>query len=48
MVIPRGVIWQMSPSETVRMLVIESAGPVETPSRYRNRFGQLLGAFPIL
>jgi homogentisate 1,2-dioxygenase len=46
MVIPRGVIWQMSPSETVRMLVIESAGPVRTPNRYRNRFGQLLEHSP--
>jgi len=46
MVIPRGVIWQMSPSETVRMLVIESAGPVETPNRYRNRFGQLMEHSP--
>ncbi len=46
MVIPRGVIWQMSPSETVRILVIESAGPVETPNRYRNRFGQLLEHSP--
>jgi len=36
----------MSPSETVRMLVIESAGPVETPNRYRNRFGQLMEHSP--
>ena len=45
-VIPRGVIWQMNPTDTVRMLVIESAGPVETPNRYRNRFGQLLEHSP--
>ena len=45
-VIPRGVIWQMNPTDTVRMLVIESAGPIETPNRYRNRFGQLLEHSP--
>jgi homogentisate 1,2-dioxygenase len=45
-VIPRGVIWQMNPKGTIRMLVIESAEPVETPSRYRNRFGQLLEHSP--
>jgi homogentisate 1,2-dioxygenase len=45
-VIPRGVIWQMNPKNTIRILVIESAEPVETPSRYRNRFGQLLEHSP--
>ena len=46
MVIPRGVIWQINPTEIVKLLVIESAGPVETPSCYRNRFGQLLEHSP--
>ncbi len=45
-VIPRGIIWQLHPSNELRLLVIESAGPVETPSRYRNRFGQLLEHSP--
>ena len=45
-VIPRGVIWQMNPKDTIRILVIESAEPVETPTRYRNRFGQLLEHSP--
>jgi len=45
-VIPRGVIWQINPKDTIRMLVIESAEPVETPNRYRNRFGQLLEHSP--
>ena len=45
-VVPRGVIWQMNPKGTIRMLIIESAEPVETPSRYRNRFGQLLEHSP--
>ncbi len=45
-IIPRGVIWQMNPKGTIRMLVIESVEPVETPNRYRNRFGQLLEHSP--
>jgi len=45
-VIPRGVIWQLNPKGAIRMLVIESAEPVETPNRYRNRFGQLLEHSP--
>ena len=45
-VIPRGVIWELNPKSTIRMLVIESAKPVETPNRYRNRFGQLLEHSP--
>jgi len=45
-VIPRGVIWQMNPKDTIRILVIESTGPIETPNRYRNRFGQLLEHSP--
>ena len=40
-VIPRGVIWQMEISEPCRVLIIETAGPVETPNRYRNKHGQL-------
>jgi len=45
-VIPRGVIWQMNPKGAIGMLVMESAEPVETPNRYRNRFGQLLEHSP--
>jgi len=45
-IIPRGIIWQLAPEGAVKLLVIESAGLVETPSRYRNRFGQLLEHSP--
>ena len=46
-VIPRGIIWQLNPKENMRILVIDSVGPIETPSRYRNRFGQLLENSPL-
>lgn len=45
-VIPRGVIWQIKIVEPMRILVVESSGPVETPDRYRNRFGQLMEHSP--
>ena len=45
-IIPRGVIWQLAPCDKIRMLIIESGGPIETPNKYRNRFGQLLEHSP--
>ena len=45
-VIPRGIIWQLNPSDNIRMLLIESRGPIETPNKNRNRFGQLLEHSP--
>lgn len=46
-VIPRTIIhrwqWQEGP---VRLLIVESAHPIETPRRYRNHFGQLLEHSP--
>lgn len=45
-VIPRGVIWQMDINEPCCILVIETAGPVKTPDRYRNQNGQLLEHSP--
>jgi homogentisate 1,2-dioxygenase len=45
-VIPRGVIWQMDVDDECRILVIESNRPIETPNRYRNKFGQLLEHSP--
>ena len=45
-VIPRGVIWQMDVNDKCRILVVESNRPIETPSRYRNKFGQLLEHSP--
>ncbi|MFN7118815.1 MAG: homogentisate 1,2-dioxygenase [Saprospiraceae bacterium] len=42
LVIPRGTIYQMEfDGEDNRLLIIESTGPITTPERYRNEFGQL-------
>ena len=45
-VIPRGVIWRIKVLYPLKMLIIESHGPIETPERYRNKFGQLLEHAP--
>ena len=45
-VIPRGIIWQLEITNPMKVLIIESASPVETPERYRNKFGQLLEHSP--
>ena len=45
-VIPRGVIWKISITKPMKVLLIESHAPVETPDRYRNKFGQLLEHSP--
>ena len=45
-VIPRGVIWQIDVKEDMRIFVTESSAPIETPTRYRNKFGQLLEHSP--
>ena len=45
-IIPRGVIWTLSIIEKTKMLVVESSCPIETPTKYRNRFGQLLESSP--
>ena len=41
LVIPRGILHRYRFSKPVRFLVIESAGYIRTPNRYRNEFGQL-------
>ncbi len=42
LVIPRGTVYQLEfDSEANRLLIIESTGPITTPRRYRNDFGQL-------
>ena len=47
LVIPRGVMYQFrSLSPENRFFIIECYGPVETPRRYRNEFGQLLEHAP--
>jgi homogentisate 1,2-dioxygenase len=46
-VIPRTTIYKIRFDEaTVRMLIIESTGPIETVKRYRNELGQLLEHSP--
>lgn len=47
-VIPRTTIYKFdfNRGEAVRLLIIESASPVETPKRYRNELGQLLEHSP--
>ena len=45
-IIPRGVIWKIEVEEDSRFLIIESARPLETPTRYRNKLGQLLEHSP--
>jgi len=46
LVIPRGVIWEIHVEINMKVLAIESSTPVETPERYRNKFGQLLEHSP--
>ncbi|MBC5774401.1 homogentisate 1,2-dioxygenase [Pontibacter sp. KCTC 32443] len=47
LVIPRTVIHKFRFDEgQVRLLIIESHSPIETPRRYRNHFGQLLEHSP--
>lgn len=47
LVIPRTIIHKFRFNEgNVRLLVIESFSPIETPRRYRNHFGQLLEHSP--
>jgi len=45
-IIPRGVIWKLEIDVPLVHFVIETAGPIETPTRYRNRNGQLLEHSP--
>jgi len=46
-VIPRGTTYQLHfKQEDNRLLIIESTGPITTPKRYRNKFGQLMEHAP--
>ena len=45
-IIPRGVIWKLEINNNIRCLVIESKTAIETPMRYKNKFGQLLEHSP--
>ena len=47
LVVPRGTIYQFEfDTEDNRLLIVESYGPIVTPRRYRNEFGQLLEHAP--
>lgn len=47
LVIPRGTIYQMRwTTKENKCLIIESSGPIVTPKRYRNQFGQHLEHSP--
>lgn len=42
LVVPRGTTYQMEfDDEDNRLFIVESSGPITTPKRYRNGFGQL-------
>ena len=46
-VVPRGTTYRMlHDSKDNRLLVVESAGPIEVPRRYRNDYGQLVELAP--
>ena len=47
LVVPRGTIYQINfDTEENRLLIVESASPIVTPNRYRNKFGQLMEHSP--
>lgn len=47
LIIPRGTIYQLEfNDENNRLLYLESFSPIETPRRYRNKYGQLLEHSP--
>ena len=45
-IIPKGVIWKIVHDSDIEFLVVETKNPIETPSKYRNRLGQLLEHSP--
>ncbi len=45
-VIPRSIIYKFNYSTQPRLLIFEANGPITTPKRYRNQFGQLLEHSP--
>ncbi len=47
LIIPRGTVYQLKFNDDKnRLLIVESFGPVETPTRYRNNYGQFLEHSP--
>ncbi len=46
-IIPRGTVYQINfETNDNRILIVESHGPIETPERYRNKYGQFLEHSP--
>jgi homogentisate 1,2-dioxygenase len=45
-VIPKGVIYNIKYVKKTKMLVVESSSPINSPEKYRNKFGQLLESSP--
>jgi homogentisate 1,2-dioxygenase len=47
LIIPRGTVYQINFTTKVnRLLIVESHGPIETPERYRNKYGQYMENSP--
>lgn len=47
LIIPRGTVYQLHFETTEnKLLIVESFGPIETPDRYRNNYGQYLEHSP--
>lgn len=47
LIIPRGTIYQLKFNDSEnRLLIVESFSPIETPTRYRNNYGQFLEHSP--
>lgn len=47
LIVPRGTVYQLTfETEKNRLLIVESYGPIETPNRYRNNYGQFLEHSP--
>src|ERR1035437_224629 len=43
LIIPRGTVYQLKFNDKDnKLLIVESFGPIETPARYRNNYGQYL------
>jgi len=45
-IIPRSITFKLVHKSPVRLLIFEAFGPITTPKRYRNEFGQLLEHSP--
>lgn len=47
LIIPRGTVYQLHfDTDDNKLLIVESHGPIETPARYRNNYGQFLEHSP--